>query len=395
MIKLSRWNLAGGKSALVLNCGSSSVKYQFFRDDKAILKGNIENIGLPQCTHSTSNGGEVLGQGFGFSDSIKLAINSVMDKSDGSIDCIGHRVVHGGPLLTKPTIVTTNVMDEIKRCSSLAPLHNPSNLSGIQIASSILPTVPQVACFDTAFHASLPPRAYRYALPNDLVNSLRIRRYGFHGLSYSYISSVVDHSRIIVTHLGSGCSAASIVDKQSVDTTMGLTPMEGLVMSTRSGSIDPGVLLYLLRETGGSVEDISNIINKKSGLLGLSGGISSDMKELLRLAKSADPRQDDAKAAVDVFVYTVQKFIGQLMASLEFSVDAIVFTGGIGENSAEIRARVMSGFDNLGVRIDASRNESVPSNGYISAEGSSIPVLAVKTNEELQIARDAVAAAVD
>jgi acetate kinase len=279
--------------------------------------------------------------------------------------------------------VTEAVLHEIQRCSDLAPLHNPSNSQGIQIAAELLAGVPQVACFDTAFHHMMPPKSYRYAIPADLARAHRIRRYGFHGLSFSYVSSLLNERRVIIAHLGSGCSAAAIVDGHSVDTTMGLTPMEGVVMGTRSGDVDAGVVLRLagLLDIGA----VATLLNKQSGMIGLTGGISSDMKEILALARGGGEHAAIAEEAVDVFVYSVQKKIGQLMA-------AIVFTGGIGENCAEVRARVMEGFSALGIAVDPSLNNSVPCGGVISVPrpGCKTKVIVVKTDEELQIARESI-----
>jgi acetate kinase len=283
-------------------------------------------------------------------------------------------------------------LEQIRDCCKLAPLHNPCNLQGIELATVLLGTVPQVACFDTAFHAQIPFKAHMYGIPRDIAQKMSIRRYGFHGISYAYISSVVEDRRIVVAHLGSGCSASAIVNGVSIDTTMGFTPMEGLMMSTRSGSIDPGVILHIAREYGGDLEQISQILNKKSGLLGVSE-ITSDMKELLEIEKGSDDhRARSAHQAVEVFVYTVQKFISQLIMALNYDVDAIVFSGGIGENSPEIRARVMSAFSNLGILIDPYRNSRVPGNRIISMKQSKIKVMSIPTNEEKQIARDSVCA---
>jgi acetate kinase len=367
------------QSALVLNCGSSSVKFSVFKGDEPIVRGSFENIGQVGSGHMS------------FKSAIDKAIKTALaeSKSRGfQIDCVGHRVVHGGSKLIHPSIIDSKILQEIKNCTQLAPLHNPSNLEGIEVASAML-HVPHVACFDTAFHSTIQQRAYQYGIPKNL----NLRRYGFHGLSYSYIASIIrDSPRMIVAHLGSGCSAAAIVDGQSVDTTMGFTPMEGLVMSTRSGTIDPGLIFHLLRNEAkvngptAAIDDVSDLLNKKSGLLGLSGGLSSDMKTLL------DKYHSDSHAAlaVDVFVYSVQKHIGQLLASLEYNVDALVFTGGIGENSAEIRKRVTNGMTHLGLKIDQNLNMKPPNTGVISMTNSKIKVYAMKTNEELQIARDAI-----
>ena len=388
MMLLRRFLSTYRNNAMVLNCGSSSVKYQYFENDQSLVRGSIENIGSPNCVHKSlgSNVTKLAGPDASYEGAIKLAIASVSETlGDGKIFCVGHRVVHGGPSLVRPTLISPSVLEEIRTCASLAPLHNPSNIRGIELATAFVSS-PQVACFDTAFHARMPAKAFRYAIPLKLADSKKIRRYGFHGLSYSYISSVVKESRMIVAHLGSGCSAAAIVNGVGIDTTMGFTPMEGLVMSTRAGTIDPGIIFHLSSE----MKDLSNIMNKQSGLLGLSGGISSDMKTLLDLEQAGGEKGQIAHEAIEVFVYTVQKYIGQLMSALEYKVDAIVFTGGIGENSAPIRDRVLAGMTSIGVAVDPARNTAVPQDGLISMQNSKIRVYAVKTNEELQIARDSI-----
>ena len=391
MMILRRAFATNRNNAMVLNCGSSSVKYQFFDNDHSIITGSIENIGNSNCVHKQGGHRQstipLSGPDASYEGAIKLAISTVSSEmKDGEIFCVGHRVVHGGPSLVKPTLISSQVFEEIQNCASLAPLHNPSNIRGIQLASAFIKTAPQVACFDTAFHSKMPSKAFRYAIPTGIAEKFKVRRYGFHGMSYSYIASVVKESRMIVAHLGSGCSAAAMIDGVGIDTTMGFTPMEGLVMSTRAGTVDPGLIFHLFPE----VKDLSNVLNKQSGLLGLTGGISSDMKTLLDMEKMGGPKGDIAHDAIEVFVYTVQKYIGQLMASLEFNVDAIVFTGGIGENSAAIRERVLAGMGGAGVSLDTARNNSVPKDGLISMPNSKIRIYAVKTNEELQIARDSI-----
>lgn len=385
---LSRYLRSGriDRTALVLNCGSSSVKYQLYENDSSILRGSIENIGSDRSVHKTNgNSKSAIQKRFDYPEAIRAAIGTALTVRS-QVSCVGHRVVHGGPDLTSPTLISPDTLEAIKSCSALAPLHNPSNVRGIELSQLALPGVPQVACFDTAFHANIPHKAYTYAIPKDLASANKLRRYGFHGLSYSFISSVVKEDRIIVAHLGSGCSAAAIVNGRSVDTTMGFTPMEGLVMSSRSGTVDPGLVLYLLNQPGSTVDSVSNILNKRSGLLGLSG-ITADMKELLRLEKENNAA---AHEAVEVFVYTVQKFIGQLLAALEYNVEAIVFTGGIGENSPEIRERIVQGMSRIGVSLNSERNVKTSANGLISTDNSRVRVYAIPTDEERQIARDTI-----
>ena len=377
------------KVAMVLNCGSSSVKYQLFQSEQSMIRGSIENIGLDTCLHKTTSNESIKMSSATYSDAISAAIKAATDLSF-NIDCVGHRVVHGGSTLTKPTLIHDEVLNEIRDCCKLAPLHNPSNIKGIELAQDMLKSVPQIACFDTAFHASMPPKAYRYAIPREFADKHKIRRYGFHGLSYRYIASIVNEKRIIVAHLGSGCSAAAIVNGISLDTTMGFTPMEGLVMSTRSGTIDPGAVLYIANDFMGDISKVSNFLNKKSGLLGLSG-FSQDMKELLAVQHSSDQRSFAATEAVEVFVYSTQKMIGQLMAALHYDVEAIVFTGGIGENSGQTRQMITEGFRGLEIALDPCMNMKPPNSGLISSSSSKIKIYAIKTNEELQIARDSLA----
>ena len=392
---LSRSFCVQTKNALVLNCGSSSVKYQLFQNETSILRGSIENIGSSSCVHlrvpeSSTPRNSSTGKGIvDYASAITAAIDSVLSITS-NIFCVGHRVVHGGPHLTGPTHITDSVLDEIRNCSKLAPLHNPSNVRGIELAKEALNSVPQIACFDTAFHSQIPRKAYLYGIPISISKNESIRRYGFHGLSYSYISNFVKEKRIVVVHLGSGCSAAAIVNGVSIDTTMGFTPMEGLIMSTRSGSVDPGVILYLATKLGGDIEKLSRLLNKESGLLGLSG-CSADMKELLRLeSEDGDSRANLAHDAIEVFVHSVQTHIGQLLASLEFDVDSIVFTGGIGENSFAIRERVIRPFINIGATIDYTLNRNVPPDGVISTRESKVKIMAIKTNEEKQIAMESI-----
>lgn len=390
MLSIGRPRLAlRSPVAMVLNCGSSSVKYQLFENDASILRGSVENIGSSNCKHSTTIGGvsSVDISPYDYPTAITAAIKRALDVRS-EIACVGHRVVHGGPYLTQPTLINAETLSQIQACSQLAPLHNPSNLRGIELAQEALTGVPQVACFDTAFHCKIPPKAHRYAIPRALADKEKLRRYGFHGLSYAYVSGIVRERRMIVAHLGSGCSVAAIVDGKSIDTTMGFTPMEGLVMSTRAGSIDPGLMIHLLNQPEfSSPASLSNLLNKKSGLLGLSGQ-SADMKQLLDIEKRGGDGASHAHEAVEVFVYTVQKYIGQLMASLEYNVDAIVFTGGIGENSPEVRERILRSFSNYGVVVDREANHSPGPRGIISANNSRMRLFAIKTNEELQIARD-------
>jgi acetate kinase len=307
---------------------------------------------------------------------------------------IGHRVVHGGDRLTQPTLIDAEAIAAIADQAPLAPLHNPSNLLGIRIATASFPETPQVAVFDTAFHQTMPARAYRYALPRDLATDLRIRRYGFHGTSHAYVSrKAAEHLgrpaaevNLITLHLGNGASAAAVQGGRCIDTSMGLTPLEGLVMGTRSGDLDPAVVFYLHREAGLSVDDIDDLLNKRSGMLGLAG--ANDMREVARLVGEGD---EAAAEALDVYCYRIRKYVGAYAAALG-RLDALVFTAGIGENNDAVRAGVCQGLEGLGIRLDARRNKGRAARPRtISADGSQVAVLVVPTNEELEIAEQTLA----
>ena len=388
---------------LVLNCGSSSVKYALFVGGERRAGGLVERIGLPGAVQKHQ------GPGGKFERSLEApsherAIEAVLEMVThpehgaiariGDITAVGHRTVHGGERFSEATLVTPDVKEELKACSVLAPLHNPVNLLGIEVCERLLPGVPQVAVFDTAFHTTMPEHAWRYSIPKDVAAKFKVRRYGFHGTSHKYVSRVaaafLGHSpadlKIITCHLGNGASCAAIDHGRSVDTSMGMTPLEGLVMGTRSGDVDPGMLLHLMGQGLGSPE-LDRMLNKESGLLGLSG-LSSDMREL---EAAADDGDAGALLAIQVFCYRVRKYIGAYTAAMG-GVDAIVFTGGIGENSPEIRARIVGGLDRLGVHLDAEANARTTggAEGRITAEGAQLEVWVIPTNEELLIARDTV-----
>jgi acetate kinase len=307
---------------------------------------------------------------------------------------IGHRVVHGGDRLTEPTLIDDQAIAAIADQAPLAPLHNPSNLLGIRIALASFPGTPQVAVFDTAFHQTMPPRAWRYAVPRDLADELRIRRYGFHGTSHAYVSrKAAEHLgrpaaevNLITLHLGNGASVAAVQGGRCIDTSMGLTPLEGLVMGTRSGDLDPAVVFYLHREAGLSVDDIDDLLNKHSGMLGLAG--ANDMREVARLVGEGDQA---AAEALDVYCYRIRKYVGAYAAALG-RLDALVFTAGIGENNDAVRAGVCSGLEGLGVTLDPRRNKARSAKPRtISADDSPVAVLVVPTNEELEIAEQTLA----
>jgi acetate kinase len=303
---------------------------------------------------------------------------------------IGHRVVHGGETFQAPTLIDKRVLDGIRAMIPLAPLHNPPNLEGIEVARRLFPRIPQVAVFDTAFHQTMPPEAYRYAVPEFLYRDHRVRRYGFHGSSHQYVSKraaafldrPIERTNLITLHLGNGASAAAIRDGRCVDTSMGMTPLEGLVMGTRSGDIDPAIHFYLCRQLGYDVDDVDRLLNKESGLLGLAG--VNDMREIHRLAQVGEP---GAALARDLFAHRLRKYIGAYFAELG-RVDAVVFTGGIGENDAWMRDRTCGNLSALGIRVDPAANRAAsPTERTISPPGSATQVLVIPTNEELEIAQ--------
>jgi acetate kinase len=371
---------------LVLNTGSSSVKYQLFdmSDRSVAAAGLVERIGE----------GDVPDHKAG----IQLALDGIRDRGvnldDIELAGVGHRVVHGGNEFREPVLIDDDVVATIHQLIPLAPLHNPANLTGIEVAREVLPDVPQVAVFDTAFHATLPPHAYTYALPTDLAERLMIRRYGFHGTSHDYVSRCaaqlldrpLEGLRMIVLHLGNGASAAAIDRGRSVDTTMGLTPLQGLVMGTRSGDIDPAVVFHMHRVGELSYDEIDTVLNRMSGLKGLCG--DNDLREVTRRADSGD---DAARLALDVYCYRIKLYIGAYFAALG-SLDAVVFTAGVGENSPRVRAQSLRGLDRLGVTVDQQRNEERSRDArVVSPDGADVAVLVVPTNEELEIANQTLA----
>ena len=389
---------------LVLNCGSSSVKYKFFRtpDENPLAEGQVERIGLSGVLlhHRRADGDKVRvgADVLDHSQAIEAVVAVLISPNHGvisdrtEIDAVGHRVAHGGEALTESVLVTPEVRDEIQNCIELAPLHNPHNLIGIDACASLLPGVPQVAVFDTAFHHTLPPRAFIYALPYVLYRRYTLRRYGFHGTSHFYVArraaelmgTDLDKIRLITCHLGNGCSTAAIEHGKSVDTSMGFTPLEGLVMGTRCGDIDPAIVLYVMGKEGLTIAEANAMLNKHSGLAGISG-ISSDMREIEREAMDGNKR---AALALDIFAYRVRKYIGAYTAAMG-GADAIVFTGGIGVNSPLVRAKSLEGLDYLGLEIEESaNNQAKGQDAEISSRNSALRVFSILTNEELVIALD-------
>lgn len=384
---------------LVINAGSSSLKYQLMDMDteKVLSKGIVERIGIPNSLlkHQGSREISIQRDCADHNDAIAMVIDALTSadygvvKSLSEIGAIGHRVVHGGERFSDSQLITPDVLSAIEEFSVLAPLHNPANIMGIKACMNAMPNVNQVAVFDTAFHQTMQPRAYIYGLPYDAYETYRIRRYGFHGTSHRYVSQKAAEllggakgTKIITCHLGNGSSIAAIVDGKCVDTSMGLTPLEGLVMGTRCGDIDPAIIKSLMDRTGMSIDDIDGYLNKKSGVLGISG-VSSDFRDLSEAAKNGNMR---AELALEVFAYRIQKYIGAYAAAMG-GLDCVVFTAGIGENDGAMRLRILKELSFLG--IDADENsKSVRGFCEITKPRSRVRVFSIPTDEELMIARD-------
>jgi acetate kinase len=388
---------------LVVNAGSSSLKYSLVDavSGTATASGLIERIGEAsgELTHEGPSGmthaeREVASH----EDALRAALDAFSEHGpsldDTEIRAVGHRVVHGGARFSEPVLIDDELVAKVKELIPLAPLHNPANLEGIATALKLFPDVPQVAVFDTAFHSTLPPEAYTYAVPVSWLEEHRIRRYGFHGTSYSFVSGEaasvlgrpLSELNLIVLHLGNGASAAAIRGGRSVDTSMGLTPLEGLVMGTRSGDVDPALHAHLHRQLGWSLEDIDRMLNRESGLKGLSG--HNDFREVDQRRAAGDPA---ATLAFDVYCYRIRTYVGAYYAALG-TVDAIVFTAGVGQNAASVRAHSLSGLQRLGIEVDPARNERrIAEPSVVSPDGSDVAVLVVPTNEEWEIARQAMA----
>lgn len=380
---------------LVLNCGSSSIKYALISEDgESRIEGLAESLGNPDARikHKSLDGNktEVQIAGGQHSDALKVILGELI--KDYTPVAVGHRVVHGGDKFKSATKITPEVLATIEELSSLAPLHNPANAEGIKAINELFPNLPQVAIFDTAFHQSMPAHAYRYAIPKQLFEEYHIRRYGFHGTSHAYVSNRASQLTEkdgkhgwIVAHLGNGCSATAIYDGKSLDTSMGITPLEGLIMGTRSGDVDPSLHAMLHRTLGLSIDEIDTLLNKKSGLLGISG-VSNDM----RLLEEADRNGNaDATLALDMFAYRVAKYILAYTASLP-TLTGVVFTGGVGENGAEMRAKIVSHLKHLGAKFDESKNKELfrGAEGSFHTADSSVELWVVPTDEEFQIATE-------
>lgn len=388
---------------LVLNCGSSSIKYQFMDTtlSVALAKGMVERIGMSSAvlTHQPHDRekikivGEILDHTIAieYVIAVLLSPNHGVIKDKKEIDAVGHRVVHGGETFSGSVLITDQVMNALKENIELAPLHNPPNIKGIQATKEHLPSTPQVGVFDTSFHIKMPPKAYLYGIPYELYKKYKIRRYGFHGTSHRFVSQRAalllgkpyEELKIITAHLGNGCSIAAVDHGHSVDTSMGFTPLEGLLMGTRSGDMDPSVILYIMAKEGLSLSEANTLLNKHSGLIGISGE-SSDMREIEEALGEGNKK---AKMAFDVFTYKIKKYVGAYAAAMG-GVDALVFTGGIGENSNLVRKDVCDQMEYMGIEFDEEANNNVKGECAISKPNSKVKVFRIPTNEELVIALD-------
>lgn len=392
-------------NVLVINCGSSSLKYQLIDSETevALAVGLCERIGIDGRLNHTPNGGEkvVIEQAMPDHEvAIRMVLDALTNENYGviknldEIDAIGHRLVHGGEKFTKSVIIDDEVIAGVEECSPLAPLHNPANLIGVRACQAIMPGVPNIGVFDTAFHQTMEPVAYMYGLPYEYYEKYKVRRYGFHGTSHSFVSKRAiqmlnldpDNSKIIVCHLGNGSSISAVKNGKVVDTSMGMTPMEGLVMGTRCGDMDPTIVEYLAHSLNKSLEEVMVILNKKSGVLGISG-VSSDFRDLDKASNEGNER---AKLAVEVFSYRTAKYIGSYIAAMN-GVDAIVFTAGLGENNIVVREQVLNHFGYMGITLDKEANQIRGEEKIISTPDSKVTVAVIPTNEELAIAHETVA----
>ena len=391
---------------LVLNCGSSSIKYALYNmdDQSVITSGGIEKIGLPDSFIKYKYNGEKFQidrpieehtAGVQFIFEVLTTGQHAVLKSLNELGAVGHRMVHGGERFNKSVVLTTKVMEEFAKCNDLAPLHNPANIKGVNAVSALLPEIPQVGVFDTAFHQTMPDYAYMYALPYSLYKEHGVRRYGFHGTSHRYVSQRVceylgikaEESRIITCHIGNGASIAAVKNGKCVDTSMGLTPLEGLIMGTRSGDIDAGAVTFIMDKLNLDTKGISNLLNKQSGLAGVSGG-SSDFRDIL---KGIEEGNDRARLAKEMYTYRIKKYIGEYAAAMG-GVDVILFTGGAGENQWEVREGATKGLEFMGVEVDPAKNRACrATEAVISTDDSKVTVCVIPTDEELMIALDTMA----
>ncbi|MGE4567819.1 MAG: acetate/propionate family kinase [Bacteroidales bacterium] len=388
---------------IVLNCGSSSIKYQFLdmETETVLARGGVEKIGLVGSfiKHETAEGPVVIeGEILDHQSGIEYLLGVLMSKKYGcisnfdQIDAVGHRVVHAGEHYNSSVLISDDVIQKLEQCVDLAPLHNPSNLAGIRAMKALMPEVPQVGVFDTAFHQSMPDFAYNYAIPHSLYTKYGVRRYGFHGTSHRFVAARAcealgrdpERTNLITCHLGNGSSITAIKNGKSFDTSMGMTPVEGLIMGTRCGDLDAGVLTYIMQREELDVTTLNSFINKHCGLIGISG-VSSDMREIRKAASEGNER---AKLAIEMLCYRVKKYIGSYLAAMG-GADLLVFTGGIGENVDTVRARILTGMAFMGLDFDPEINAQCHgTEQVISKPGSKITIMVVPTNEELVIARD-------
>lgn len=391
---------------LVINCGSSSLKYQLIdsETEEALAVGLCERIGIDGRLNHTPSGGDKVVIEKDMPDhevAIRMVLDALTHEDYGviqnlnEIDAVGHRLVHGGEKFTKSVIIDDEVIAGVEECNPLAPLHNPANLIGVRACQAIMPGVPNIGVFDTAFHQTMDPVAYMYGLPYEYYEKYKVRRYGFHGTSHSFVSKRAiemlnldpNNSKVIVCHLGNGSSISAVKNGKVVDTSMGMTPMEGLVMGTRCGDMDPTIVEYLAHCLDKSLEEVMVILNKKSGVYGLSGGVSSDFRDL---DKASNEGNEKAKLAVEVFSYRTAKYIGSYIAAMD-GVDAIVFTAGLGENNMVVREQIVSRFGYMGITLDKEANQVRGEEKIISTPDSKVTVAVIPTNEELAIAHETVA----
>ena len=393
-------------NVLVINCGSSSLKFQLINaeTEKVLAKGLCERIGIDGRLTYQPAGGEKEKSDLAMpthTEAIQFVIDALTNEKTGvvksldEIGAVGHRLVHGGEKFASSVVITDEVKKAVEECNDLAPLHNPANLIGVAACEKLMPGTPMVAVFDTAFHQTMPEKAYMYGLPYEYYEKYKVRRYGFHGTSHSFVSKRAaevmgksyDEVKTIVCHLGNGSSVSAVLNGKCVDTSMGLTPLEGLVMGTRSGDIDPAIMEFIAKKENLDIEGVMNVLNKKSGLLGLSGGLSSDFRDLNEAAEGGN---EDAANAIDVLCYSIAKFVGGYVAAMN-GVDAIVFTAGIGENAIPVREKVVSYLGYLGVTLDKDANGHRGEEIVISTPDSKVKVAVIPTNEELAICRETVA----
>ncbi len=393
-------------NVLVINCGSSSLKFQLINSEseEVLAKGLCERIGIDgRLTYQPAGGGKAVSDKAmpTHTEAIQFVIDALTDSETGvvksldEIGAVGHRVVHGGEKFANSVVITEDVLKAIEECNDLAPLHNPANLIGINACQKLMPNTPMVAVFDTAFHQTMPEKAYLYGLPYEYYEKYGVRRYGFHGTSHSFVSKHaaeflgldLENSKIIVAHLGNGASISAVLNGKCVDTSMGLTPLEGLVMGTRSGDMDPAIMEYLAKKEDLDIAGVMNVLNKKSGVFGLSKGLSSDFRDLTEAMENGNKY---ATAAVEVFCYRVAKYIGSYVAAMN-GVDAIAFTAGIGENAYIVREKVCEYLGYLGLELNAEENKKRGEDLVISTADSKVKAAVIPTNEELAIARETVA----